>query len=103
MKNFTEQNAVNKRFKEMKMTYIYPQNMRAAAKIWLWTMKDFAIIFIAALLSAVFITQAGFFIPAAITLCYAFMSIRLDDTSVMDYIKCAVSFFLTSQQEYRWG
>lgn len=78
------------------MTYIYPQNMRAAAKIWLWTMKDFAIIFIAALLSAVFITQAGFFIPAA-------MSIRLDDTSVMDYIKCAVSFFLTSQQEYRWG
>ena len=65
--------------------------------------EDFAIIFIAALLSAVFITQAGFFIPAAITLCYAFMSIRLDDTSVMDYIKCAVSFFLTSQQEYRWG
>ena len=56
--------------KEMKMTYIYPQNMRAAAKIWLWTMKDFAIIFIAVLLSAVFITQAGFFIPAAITLCY---------------------------------
>lgn len=40
--------------------------------------------------------------PAAATLCYAFLSLRLGDASVTDYIINAMRFFLTTQQEFRW-
>lgn len=31
--------------------YLYPQNLKATANMWLWSLKDFAILGIAALLS----------------------------------------------------
>ena len=34
-------------------TYIYPQNLRAKANLWLWSLRDFLIMGIAALLSVV--------------------------------------------------
>lgn len=58
-------------------TYIYPENLRVTMK--LWTV-----------------------IPLAVTVCYAFLSLRADDISVMDYIVNAVKFFVTSQQLFLW-
>ena len=43
-----------------------------------------------------------FFIPAAVTLCFGFMTIRLDDTTVLDFIKYAVRYFISTQQYYEW-
>lgn len=48
--------------------YLYPQNLKATANLWLWGLRDFAILGIAALLSIVCMVQFGFFIPAAATL-----------------------------------
>ena len=42
------------------------------------------------------------FVPAAAVVCYAFLTFRTDDTAVVDYIIHACSYFLLSQQEYRW-
>ena len=39
--------------------YIYPQNMRASATLWLWSLKDFAVIVIAALFSALVLIFFG--------------------------------------------
>lgn len=36
----------------MNKQYIYPQNMRASATLWLWSLKDFAVIVVGALFSA---------------------------------------------------
>ena len=33
---------------------------------------------------------------------YAFLTIQLDDVSIMDFIKRAVKFFITTQQNYVW-
>ena len=33
--------------------YLYPQNLKATANLWLWGLRDFAILGIAALLSIV--------------------------------------------------
>lgn len=82
--------------------YLYPQNLRAAANMWLWSLKDFAILGIAALISIVMLVQLTFFIPAATTLCYGFLTIRLDDTTVLDFIKYAVRYFISTQQYYEW-
>ena len=82
--------------------YLYPQNLKATANLWLWGLRDFCIIGIAALLSVVIMVYLGIFIPAAITLVYGFLTIRMDDTTVMDYLKYAVKYFITTQQYYEW-
>ena len=82
--------------------YIYPQNLKATANLWLWGLRDFCIIGIAALLSVVILVYVQFFVPAVVTLCYAFLTIRMDDTTVLDYMKYAVKFLISTQQYYEW-
>ena len=82
--------------------YLYPQNLKATANLWLWGLRDFCIIGIAALLSVVLLVHLKIFIPAATTLVYGFLTIRMDDTTVMDYMKYAVKFLITTQQYYEW-
>ena len=83
-------------------TYLYPQNLKATANLWLWSLKDFAILGIAALVSIVMLVQLKFFVPAAATLCFGFLTIRMDDTTVLDFIKYAVRYFISTQQYYEW-
>lgn len=83
-------------------TYLYPQNLKATANLWLWGLKNFAILCIAALLSLLILVQLRFFIPAVVTLCYGFLTIRLDDTTVLDFIKYAVRYFISTQQHFEW-
>ena len=82
--------------------YLYPQNLKAAANLWMWGLRDFAILGIAALISIVALVNLGWAIPAAITLCYGFLTIRMDDTTIMDFIKYAVRYFLSTQQYFEW-
>lgn len=82
--------------------YIYPQNLKATANLWLWGLRDFCIIGIAALLSVVILVYVQFFVPAVVTLCYAFLTIRTDDTTVLDYMKYAVKFLISTQQYFEW-
>lgn len=82
--------------------YLYPQNLKATANLWLWSLKDFCILGIAALLSIVILVQTKFIVPAAVTLCYSFLTIRMDDTTLLDFIKYAVRYFISTQQHYEW-
>ena len=82
--------------------YLYPQNLKATANLWLWGLRDFCIIGIAALLSVVLLVYLKIFIPAAMTLVYGFLTIRMDDTTVMDYIRYAVKYLITTQQYFEW-
>lgn len=86
----------------MNQQYIYPQNLKAQARLWLWNLKDLAVIGIAALISVLALSQIGLFLPMTLTLVYAFLTIRFDDMTVMDFIKRAVGYFLTTQQYYEW-
>lgn len=65
-------------------------------------MKDFVILCIAVLVSVVLFVEFGWLVPAAITMCYAFLTIRKDEITVLDFIKYAVRFFMTKQQYYEW-
>ena len=77
--------------------------MRASATLWLWSLKDFAIIVIAALFSALVLATTKILIPAVLTAVYAFLSIRSDETTVLDFIKYGVRCFISTQQYYEWG
>lgn len=82
--------------------YIYPDNLKAAPMLFLWRLKDLAVIGIGALISVLALSQIGFSIPLVITLAYAFLAIRFEDTSILDFIKYAVNYFFIEQQEFRW-
>ena len=82
--------------------YLYPHNLKATANMWLWGLRDFAIIGVAALLSIVALVYLGWLIPAAVTLCFGFLTIRLDETTMLDYIKYAFRYFISTQQYYEW-
>lgn len=82
--------------------YIYPQNLQAKAQLWLWRLKDLAMIGVGVLISVVALSQLKLILPLAVTLVFAFLSMRFDDTSVLDYIKRAARYFVTTQQFYVW-
>ena len=83
--------------------YLYPQTLTATANLWLWSLRDFAILCIAVLLSALALVQLGMFIPAAVTLCFGFLTIRMDDTTVLDYMRYAVRYLISTQQYFEWA
>ena len=86
----------------MNETYIYPQNLKSQAKLWFWNLREIAIIGVALLISILVLTQIKFYLPLALTLVYMFLSIQLEDTSILNYIKQGVKYFLLSQQYYEW-
>ena len=67
-------------------TYLYPQNLKAKANLWLWSLRDFLIFSIAVLTSAVIFLNSGLLFPAALSLSYGFLTIRNDETAVVDFI-----------------
>lgn len=83
-------------------TYLYPQNLKARVNLWLWSLGDFLIFSIAALVSAAIFLNTGIMLPGALSLCHGFLTIRKDDMAVADFIGCAVRYFLTGQQYYEW-
>lgn len=86
----------------MNETYIYPHNLKAQAKLWFWNLRDIVIIGVALLISILTLTQIKFFLPLAMTLVYMFLSIQFDDTSVLDFIRQGVKYFLINQQYFEW-
>lgn len=70
--------------------------------LFLWRLKDLAVIGIGALISVLALSQIGFSLPLVATLAYAFLAIRFEDTSILDFIKYAVKYFFIEQQEFRW-
>ena len=84
------------------MTYLYPQNLKAAANLWLWSLRDFTILCLAALLSVAALVQLRVLLPAALTMCYAFLSIRMEERTILNFLNDAARYFLTTQQYFIW-
>ena len=86
----------------MKKQYIYPHTMRTKVKLWFWTLKDLIILGVALTLSVVSWVKIGFILPAALTVVYGFLTMRFEDTSILDFIKTAWRYFVGSQQYFEW-
>ena len=83
--------------------FIYPENLKARAMVWLWELRDMAIIGVGALLSVLILVQTELLPPLVLTALYAFLSIRLEGASILDFLRYAVCFLLLNQQYYEWG
>ena len=84
------------------MTYIYPNNLKAKPTMWLWAMRDIVIIGICLVLSILALVELRLAPPLVGTVLYAFLSIRLEDSSILDFLKYAMCFLFLKQQYYEW-
>ena len=84
------------------LIYIYPDNLNAKATLWLWQLRDLAVIGIGLLIAVLALTQLGLFLPMVLVAAYAFLSIHLDGLSVLDFLSFVVSFYITEQQIFEW-
>lgn len=82
--------------------YIYPSNLKDRASLLFWNLRDVAVSVVLALLGVLTLTQTGSPAVLAVAAAYAFLSIRFDDNSILDFIKRAWRFVATGQQIYRW-
>lgn len=81
--------------------YLYPHNLKATASLWLWGLRDFTILAVAALFAVILFVRSGSVLPAVLTIVFGILSIRTDDITLLDYLRNAVRFFLSNQQ-YLW-
>jgi len=82
--------------------YIYPDHLRAKATLWLWQLRDIGVIGVGALFSVLALTQFRWIPPIVAVAVYAFLTIRFEDTSILDFIRYACAFFIGRQQRYEW-
>ena len=54
------------------------------------------------LLSVLALASWGFLLPLVLTVMYAFLSIRMEDASILDFLRSAVCFLVLRQQYYEW-
>ena len=81
---------------------MYPDNLKAKATLWLWELKDIGIIGVGLLISVFALSQTGILVPIVITAVYAFLAIRFEGTSILDFIRYACAFFILKPQMYEW-
>ena len=82
--------------------FIYPENLRAKPMLWLWELRDIGIIGVSSLLSFLALAQGVGMPPLVITVLYAFLAIRVDGSSILDFLRRAACFLLLEQQYYEW-
>ena len=82
--------------------YIYPDNLESKARLWLWELRDVAIIGVAVLLSVFALAQTGSFALLIGAVLYAFLTIRAEDASILDFLRFAARFLIWQQQSYEW-
>ena len=86
----------------MFLIYLYPDNLRAKARLWLWELKDIAVIGVGLLLSVLALTQGAGMFLLVLTVLYAFLSIRTEGAGILDFLRCAVCFLFLHQQHFEW-
>ena len=82
--------------------YIYPNDLKAKPTLWLWALRDVAVIGVCLVLSVLALVELGLLLPLIGTVLYAFLSIRLEEASILDFLRYAMGFLFLKQQYYDW-
>ena len=83
--------------------FIYPDNLKAKATLWLWQLRDVAVTGAGFVLSVLILAQWRFLPPLVATFLYGFLSIRVEDASILDFLHHAACFLFLKQQFYVWS
>ena len=84
------------------MLFIYPDNLKAKPKLWLWELRDITVIVVLVLFAALSLASGGEMFLLVVAVLYGFLSIRTDGASILDFLICAARFLFLSQQYFEW-
>lgn len=70
--------------------------------MWLWAMRDVVVIGVCLVLSVLALVELRLVPPLVATVLYAFLSIRLEDASILDFLRYAICFLFLKQQYFEW-
>ena len=65
---------------------IYPENLKAKPMLCLWLLRDIAILGVCLILSVLALAQGIGMAPLVITALYAFLSIQVNGSSILDFL-----------------
>ena len=83
--------------------YIYPDDLKAAPTLWLWRLRDLTAGGLMAVFGIVTLTQFRTPLFAAIAALYLFLTVRIEDACILDFIRKAGVYFIGRPQLYRWA
>ena len=82
--------------------YYYPNNLKARPLIWLWYLRDLTIISLGCIVAILMLISYFMVVPLVAVVVYGVLTMRIDDTSILDFITQACVFFILSQQTFYW-
>ena len=82
--------------------YIYPDNMKGRSVLFLWQLRDLVIILLCVIVSVLIWIGMKTVLPLTLSVTAAFMFIRFDDLCILDYLKDAYRFCISTQQYFLW-
>ena len=82
--------------------FIYPDTLKAKPLLRLWLLRDIAVIGIGALLSVLALAPGLGMGLLVITVLYAFLTIQVEGSSILDFLRRAACFLFLCQQYYEW-
>jgi len=82
--------------------YIYPDHLRSKATMWMWELKDLAVIGMLVLFSVFALVYLEIWFLLVLAGVYAFLTIQIEETTIRDFIRYAGAYFLTEQQYFEW-
>lgn len=81
--------------------YLYPENLKARATLWLWNLTDLIWIGIFLALSLLCLSVFGQPIFLIASVLFAILTIRIQEESILDFIRAASHYFF-GQQLFVW-
>ena len=84
------------------MEYAYPDNLKARPVLWFWELRHVSILGVCLLLSVLAFATLEMLLPLVLSALFAFLTIRLEDMTILEYIRFSVRFFITGQQLFLW-
>lgn len=83
--------------------YIYPDDLKAAPTLWLWRLRDLTVGGLMAVFGVVTLTQFRTPLFAAIAALYLFLTVRIEDACILDFVQKAGVYFIGRSRLYRWA
>lgn len=74
--------------------YYYPNNLKARPLIWLWYLRDLTIISLGCIVAILMLISYFMVVPLVAVVVYGVLTMRIDDTSILDFITQACDYIL---------
>ena len=79
------------------MEYIYPENLKVTATVWLWAIKDLVILMVLAMIALPILIHLHSTLGVVVAVVFGTVTARLGSRSIGDYLMIVVKYLTLTQ------